>query len=308
MSELVVSAPGKMMLFGEYAVLRGAEAVVAAVDARVEARVIADACSLPPEVSATLAQAGAEVALSLDASALRAGDRKLGLGSSSAGAAAAAGVALALRGDDPAAHRDQAFAWAFDGHRAVAPRGSGADIAAAVHGGILRFRPTEGRPVLSPLALPEGVVPAIVWTGHPARTSDFLDAVSAFSERDAAACDACFARLAEASRDALSALDGTTEDLLRATAAYHDAMDALGQGAEIPIVEERLAQVASRAAAFGGAAKPSGAGGGDVAIAFFPDEEARFAFQSGCLDDGFGILRIGLGAEGVRREPVEPPR
>jgi hypothetical protein len=42
------------------------------------------------------------------------------------------------------------------GHRALSPRGSGADIAAAVYGGTLLFQLAEPKPIVTDLAWPEG--------------------------------------------------------------------------------------------------------------------------------------------------------
>src|SRR5690606_39244631 len=96
-----ISAPGKLMISGEYVVLDGVDALVAAVDARVMARLSPPGSDgspeeapgsprgggLPPE--AVLARRYAEhelgavpMGLTIDTSALRSGDRKLGLGSS----------------------------------------------------------------------------------------------------------------------------------------------------------------------------------------------------------------------------------
>ena len=105
------TAPGKMMLSGEYAVLDGAPAVVAAVQRRAEVRVVAGDYDGPiarglkhaepcfPEVDATRRLAEAELGIELDAeltvdvSQLRGEEVKLGLGSSAAAAAATAAAA-----------------------------------------------------------------------------------------------------------------------------------------------------------------------------------------------------------------------
>jgi phosphomevalonate kinase len=50
--------------------------------------------------------------------------------------------------------------------------------------------------------------------------------------------------------------------------------------------------LATLAAAFGGAAKPSGAGGGDVAVALLPDPEARAHFERACDDAGFHRIPV----------------
>ena len=96
MNRVGASAPGKALLCGEYAVLEGAPAVVAAVDRRVTVSWTDDVVSMPPEVEATLELGRARCGnvpgmLTVDARALRREDIKLGLGSSAAAAAAAAG-------------------------------------------------------------------------------------------------------------------------------------------------------------------------------------------------------------------------
>ncbi len=320
-----VSAPGKMMVSGEYVVLEGAEALVAAVDARLLAigseppadgsgaprDGSPDADGLPPE--AVLARKEAERALgpvamqlTLDRSALNRDGRKLGLGSSSAAAAAAAGAVLAWRGEDPAAHRERVFAWALAGHHAVAPQGSGADVAAATLGGIVRYRrdaPEEARRVDWPGALRV----EIVWTGRPARTSELVAQVKRLAADDPRAYAAAMSRLrgaAEALADAIGR--GDAKAAATAAGAHGEAMDGLGQASGAPIVTDALRRVARLAAERGGGAKPSGAGGGDVALAFFAEDAAAESFRAACEAAGLTLLPLQLGAEGVRVD-ADPP-
>ena len=74
-------APGKVVISGAYAVLEGAPAIVAAVDRYA----VADTARAPDFVSDEVRVAlGGRRAPLVDASALRADGRKLGLGSSAA--------------------------------------------------------------------------------------------------------------------------------------------------------------------------------------------------------------------------------
>ena len=59
-----------------------------------------------------------------------------------------------------------------------------------------------------------------------------------------------------------------------------------------------LTRIAQIAEAFGGAAKPSGAGGGDCAVALLPDPSARDAFLLAITAGGFGVVSSKL-APGV---------
>ena len=64
-----------------------------------------------------------------------------------------------------------------------------------------------------------------------------------------------------------------------------------------------LAEAAKLAEELGGAAKPSGAGGGDVGVAFLTDRGAAETFRQRAPHIGLEILSIRTGASGLRREP-----
>jgi phosphomevalonate kinase len=97
---------------------------------------------------------------------------------------------------------------------------------------------------------------------------------------------------------ALAAAD--VPGVLRSTAAYGEAMGALGAAADIPVVNDTLRKVADLAAQAGGAAKPSGAGGGDVAIAIFADQTTEHRFDQLCREHNFALILMDVGASGVR--------
>ena len=298
------SAPGKMMLSGEYAVLDGAPAVVCAVQRRAlvrwvpagSEREVARGLDHPhpnfPEVAAVAALGGLEGDLVVDVSALRGPQVKLGLGSSAAAAAAAAALVSAR-----ATQEQDVFALAFRGHAEVAPQGSGADVAAAAHGGTLLYE-AKSRSVL-PIPWPPGLRAAVVFTGQAASTRELVGRVRELEGRNRLRYASCMTRLSSAALSLAQAFQTrNVPRIIVETADYHDAMRDLGQAARAPIVEERLAELARLARECGGAAKPSGAGGGDVAIGFFPDPEAHQRYERACADAGFEVLDIDLGGPG----------
>lgn len=312
MSALIgASAPGKLMVSGEYAVLEGAVAVVASVNARVVARwVKVGSASLPPEATEARRLAEAEfgaidAALTIDASALRSADMKLGLGSSAAAAAAAAGAVAASNGrdlEDPSVQR-RVFELALAGHKAIAPEGSGADVAAAALGGFVRFQLSAGGKDVSAeaIAFPTTIAQRVVWTGKEARTSAFIRAVRKFEADDPRGYGLLRDDLRDRAQRFVDAIArGDVREIIAATGAYGLGMGQLGRAADVPIVTAELAQIARLAEAHGGAAKPSGAGGGDVAIAFFPDETLAAAFDSACGEARLARLDLTLGTVGVR--------
>jgi mevalonate kinase len=147
----VVAAPGKLFLVGEYAVLDGAPAVVAAVSRHAVAQFIAggapDSDVVAEAVFAARSGLGERAAalppgsVMVDTSAFAAGETKLGLGSSAATAVASVAAVLELAGLPVATHRDLCFSMADQAHRAAqGGLGSGADVAAAVHGGLIQYR------------------------------------------------------------------------------------------------------------------------------------------------------------------------
>lgn len=313
------------MLAGEYVVLDGARALVAAVDRRAVAcwtparngsrsadRNSAESPPLPPE--ALLARNLAErrfgtvsPEITLDVSALRSGERKLGLGSSASGAAAVAAAVAAHAGRDVTRPdvRREVLDVALEGHRAVAPQGSGADVAASVLGGFVRFRSTgDGDVEAAPVPWPADLRARVVWTGTEARTSELVGKVRALEQASPATYRDRMAALRDAAGAFVEAFcAGDAPGVVAATDAHHRAMADLGDAAGAPIVEAGLARVAERARSAGGAAKPSGAGGGDVAIALFADPSSLEAFDEACRRSGTGVLSLGLGAEGVRPDP-----
>ncbi|HEY6599318.1 MAG TPA: hypothetical protein VIZ30_08395, partial [Pseudomonadales bacterium] len=189
---IVASAPGKLVVSGEYAVLVGAPALVLAVDRRVTSRLhdtssgewrftsngyapdarhplatLLGAKPLPRTDPAYLCQhvlrrlltTGIALdtlptALTIDIDS-RAGfdaGHKLGLGTSAAVCATLSGALLARCGST----RD-VFPIALDAHRAAqGGRGSGVDVAAACHGGLIRYEATMPDPRVTRVPFPAG--------------------------------------------------------------------------------------------------------------------------------------------------------
>jgi phosphomevalonate kinase len=307
--DTVVSAPGKVFLMGEYVVLAGGTAVVAAIDRRVTGRFVPGGNPSSPLV-AEVARMMPNPHLppgapEIDSGALLVGERKLGLGSSAATAATAAGALALAQGWNIEARRSAILSIAMSAHRAAQQgRGSGADVAASVLGGIIAFsRPPGAEPSIRSLPpLPCELV--VFSTGSPSPTVDHLRAVERLAEHDR---DTYVTRMTELRVAAETFLRGyqagDTARLIAAAAAAGTTLDALGRDADFPIVIPALGFAAKLARELGGAAKPSGAGGGDVGVAFFADAEAASAFRNRVPPLGVEILSITTTARGLDRGP-----
>jgi phosphomevalonate kinase len=309
----VVVAPGKVFLVGEYAVLEGGAAVMAAVsryavaqylpDLTPESPVIAEAVKRAVAALGDLARALPPGSALVNTAAFRHKLAKLGLGSSAASAVAAAGSVLAFAGIDIVDKRELLFSIADEGHRAAQNGlGSGADVAAAVHGGFLGFvRPHGSRPLMRPLERPSSLELVVFWTGRSAHTPSLIQAARTFSQRSPAAYNQIMDEMRRTADRFIHAF--VADDAHGAIAqadAYGRTLEMLGSSAGIPIVTAPFAQAADLARQLGGTAKPSGAGAGDVGIALFRDGNAAAEFGRRC-PAGISVLDVKVDTDGAHR-------
>ncbi|MFU8816622.1 MAG: mevalonate kinase [Pseudomonadales bacterium] len=296
------SAPGKVVLWGEYAVLTGAPALVMAVDryARCQLQATADVWEFaalgfaapaariarqrllaadPPPADAvwrTVWQAlravdGAHLPqggqVCLDTRSFHHHGSKLGLGSSAAICVAAYGALCRLLGQQPS------YTGALAVHRQLqGGAGSGIDVAASWHGGTVKFLrgdATEPGPV-SAWSLPAELHVTFIWTGRPASTVDHLARFRAWLERGQ-----------HAPLDALSLASQRlfeTERLEAALKDYVAALQALDAAASLGIFSDAHVRLGRLAIEAGVVYKPCGAGGGDLGAAFTDDAAAAARF------------------------------
>lgn len=320
---VAASAPGKMLIAGEYVVLDGAPAIVSAVQRRALASWTDDVSSLGvafgldepsprfPEAAAArvLAEEQLQIKipgfLTLDVSALRGPTKKLGVGSSAAAAAAAAAAVFASAGHDIADDtcRRQILDVALRAHMDVAPRGSGVDVAGAVIGHTTRY--VKDPLLAEPVTWPTSLIPRIVWTKKEASTRVFLDKLAAYRNADAVGYESRMHQLKAETKSFSTCFDGgSPESIIQSIPPLVAALKALGQASGAEIVEECLEEIASLAQAHHGAAKSSGAGGGDVCLAFFASTQDAEAFDEAIAKTSYEVLDVELGGPGVRAEPT----
>ncbi|MCZ0943687.1 MAG: hypothetical protein OXJ53_11580 [Gammaproteobacteria bacterium] len=307
---IVGRAPGKAVLWGEYAVLAGAPAAVLAVDRQAvcELTPSADYCFIasgfdapeaefrhlprnPPE-AAPAALLAWQVLNTFDGRGLRPGTfrmgtdafyakgRKLGLGSSAALCVAVEGACARWLGEAPRYQRALAAHRRFQGGR-----GSGIDVAAAFFGGALRFQDGEAQPLVA--ALPQC---RFVWTGEGADTGRYIDRFAAYlNGGDTLALD----RLAEQSErlcraPSLDALNG-----------YAQALRQLDRAAGLGIYTAAHRRADSLAKVYKLAYKPCGAGGGDIG-AVFAESPGQFAeFEAAAGAAGLTVLDLEAAPHGI---------
>ncbi len=261
-----VLAPGKLMIAGEYAVLDGAPALVLAVNRGVRC-IVEESDTLeiitPDGDDRFVRPVLKDTPSKYTFSAWNPTDlpEKPGFGGS-----AAACVAACIAAGTPAEE-------AISIHRAVQGGGSGADVAASIHGGMIRFHAGQSTSV-SP------VRPVVIWSGKSAKTQPLIDQYRSWSDRS------------DFVRESAAIVDSFHEDPVARLQENAHLLQHMAIVSGLRYATPRLAAIASTAQRYGGAAKPSGAGGGDCAIALFPDPEAEQAFRSDCLKRGWTLIDV----------------
>jgi len=303
-----VSAPGKLLLLGEYSVAFGGLGLAMAVDRRVELRPapteridrenLVDFCR--DFAAQRLGVATSGPAWRADSSRLYEGEVKLGLGSSAAVAAAAVSSLLVELGHeiDSASERGRLWRLTLDAHRAIqGGSGSGIDIAASVFGGVVGLRAGVSPQEVEACGLPRDLRLVPVWTGEAASTPALLRAVRTFAQSSPGQFDVLMGEMREVVEPFFVEDPCSAGAWIAAARRYGDLMARLGEAAGAGIVTPRIQQLIALAGDLGGAAKPSGAGGGDVVLGFFSDEGAAAKF--GVAAPGADAVPLDLAFEPV---------
>lgn len=349
------SAPGKLLLIGEYAVLDGAQALVLAVDRRVRTevewsdagRAAVDAPQLGieglelafdenrmalcdpagceplgvtgrflPRIVRQLGRPAGDAArlrVAIDSADLfRTGpdglQTKLGLGSSAAVCAALATALaelFAAGGVEPGLEQgpdERLAAWLPLYRASLGSDASGADLAAALFGGLIGYRNGDP-PSARCLELPKDLQWRAVWTGHSAQTTDFVDAYRRW-RRSGTDSGAIVERMRATAGDAVDRAGRGcgAADLMRAASEYAQLLIELGDAIGIDVMTVRHRRLAALAADCGAVYKSCGAGGGDLGIALATDSASLDAFSDLVSRAGGVPLNLEPAESGARPE------
>jgi phosphomevalonate kinase len=300
---VIATAPGKLIVTGEYAVLDGALAVVIAVDRRAIARRVPGAEPASPFLARLIDELGtAAREIVVDSSAFYDGPQKLGLGSSAAVTVAAARLALGE------VDLESLFALVARVHdRAQGVRGSGADLAAAIHGGVIGFTPgnplTHSSPAIARLAWPSAIRLVPFFTGVSADTAQLVSRVAAARAGSPVAVNAALTEIAAASLDVRDALASAGEPVISAFGRASRAVDQLAVATGLDLVPSCVRAAREAMSQLGGTAKTTGAGGGDVAIAVIPRSADVTTATRLLIEQGCRPLSLSIDPTGVDRPP-----
>lgn len=314
------SAPGKLVLSGEYAVLDGAAALSMAVDRRAIVTIVlregdchavtapgfSDSVSLFTAKSGKLSwhagdkdfalfeqvwaatgmSSGEPLSFTLDTRAFRENSIKTGVGSSAALTVALTAAMSAVSGADDAgvarrAHNE------FQGGS-----GSGVDIATSLAGGVVEYRIGENAGLH--VAWPEGLCYAVFWSGVAADTRSKLERLQ---KRPAPPARAALGEAAE--QFAAVFREGPVPRILEELNDYTAALRQFDAETGLGIFAAGHARLADSATAHSAVYKPCGAGGGDVGIAVAAAEDSLSSFTDVAVALGFRRLDMKLDTQGV---------
>ena len=332
MKSLVATAPGKLVLCGEYAVLDGAPAISAAVDRRarvavcetgdggnVEVRTVGfndgvysfratdsgltavgEQGALPLLESAwssSQSNAAGGMSLELETGAFFASSDKHGLGSSAALTVKIAKALAAWSGSDAGV---EARTGMIHSHLQEG-RGSGVDIATSTVGGLICFESQRldeadstatTRSSVGHIKWPAGVEAAVLFSGIAASTPAKLARLGSQSRLPISD------RLVEAAAGAADAWQqGNADQVLHATARFAQTLAKFSDAYGLDVFGGGHAALAELAQARGLVYKPCGAGGGDIGVVLGDDAAAIARFAERAAASGFVALDVRLGGK-----------
>ena len=335
MTTIRATAPGKLVVIGEYAVLQGGPAIVSAVDRRAVAELDTDVAASELRVVNGVNNQGqhygftinngrvqwredpGEQGALLEAAVHVLTDKKVDVaklapfsvqldsqdfytaaGACKLGLGSSAAVAVALTGC-----LQQGINGATDCETALAVHrlfqhnsGSGIDVCASYHGGEQAV--CNGK--VTALTWPQEVYRLPVWTGVTASTPVMLRALAKFAADQPQQHENLLSVLSAHAAAAVQACELADATLLQsALSDCAGALHALDAATGLGIWSAEHVELERLAAEAGLNYKPSGAGGGDFGLATGTDPEAISRFRVRAAETGFACVDFEWGVNGL---------
>lgn len=321
------SAPGKLFILGEYAVLEGAPALLSSVSQRAVAEIstcpgskgsiirmqaaentsaeraedvplLAAAISVLVEKGLIESQVANSRNFSLDTRSFHHDGSKMGLGSSAALTVAV--VACLLQDSDQWQNMDTSefLDLCMAVHRNFqGGYGSGADVATAVYGGCIAFM--SGK-VPERLTLPENLFLGFVWTGTPAGTTDYIKKLYEWRKSTLQSYNNHLNHLRMLAEEGIKECKSNNADsFIEIVTQYNLGLEKLSQQSGMMFYNadhQRLCQLSIDA---GCVYKPSGAGGGDFGMFMSSRQETVGSLEKILQDSGYQLSLTHFSEQGA---------
>jgi phosphomevalonate kinase len=310
-----IEAPGKLILIGEYAVRHAGPAVVMAVDRTA----VLSACngdSSPGglvdyarrECARLLDREPSEVACRVDSSQFYDQGDKLGLGSSAAVVATSVASVFCEAGIDIEGRDERMRLWSMahrihNGFQGV--EGSGIDLAASIFGGLLAIDRGRAPFGVRPWQGPADLRWVFAWSGQPASTACLVEAADRYQRADPLGYQDIIDEMIAVADEVVNPQAKPAARILALIDRYGGLMEQLGKRAAAPIVNDPVRKLMDAARSLGGAAKPSGAGGGDFVLAAFDQPDACAVYRERVQSLGAVPMDFRVQQRGVHLCPEE---
>lgn len=329
MIRISASAPGKILLCGEYAVLDGAPSLCVAVNRRASVLIqqnergehsvrspgfadgsyrfsidpgggfnwnaggeaLPDFSILERVWPAQARQSSPSVDLVLDTGAFvePGGGRKLGLGASAALTVALVGALARLQNTTTELDAMIEAHQQFQGGS-----GSGADVASAFSGGVIEYRRRETA-FVRPMTWRNDLEYAVLWSGQSVSTVQKLSQLAASKADTGSRAD-----LGRASSEIINAWDKAgAEAIISLFDRYTKTLAVFSDDHGLGIFDAGHAELVDLALSCGVVYKPCGAGGGDIGMALSADREAIDRFLADADSHGFTQLELRIDDNGL---------
>lgn len=168
--------------------------------------------------------------------------------------------------------------------------GSGADIAASTLGGLIKYQKQGPQTRHLPPWQNDGWKLQCVFTGHSQSTKAWVKTVLAWAAQHPQRSKETIGSIHQSTLAVLSAVE--QQNGKRLMASFNQAQEALrdlGDATALPIIGDRANAIHQMAVDFGGGAKPSGAGGGDICLTLIPAPKAD-DFSKQLEKNGFSVV------------------
>lgn len=339
------SAPGKLILIGEYVVLEGAPALVCAVDKNAivtiektdkNNSITASALSLnevpfsienkqvvfPIEIaketveklvffkntfdyclqniSKELPDQFLKINIDTESFYSEQLSAKLGFGSSAALTVALVKALFIVTGINlnDGNNLDKLFRFSLAAHKKAQENvGSGIDIAASSYGGVLKYQVTlnkEGDALLPEVIENWADLPMLtIFTGQSESTRKMVFGVNQLKQERPKTYEELMKELRATAKEGLEAYQNrNVYGFMNAVKTYHIQMNMLGMNSGMPIVSDVHQKIARIVHLNAGAYKPSGAGSGDIGIAFAESTEKINMIRKTIEAEGFQCIDV----------------
>jgi len=182
-------------------------------------------------------------------------------------------------------------------HKAQGNMGSGIDIASSAYGNVLEYKVGLNNLAqqITPVEIPvwKELPKIVVFTGSSESTRKMVSGVSTLKKEKPEQHKKLMNNLSKVANQGCTAYKNhDLKSFLDAIKGYYKLMDELGQKSGMPIISPVHQQIAKIVKESGGVYKPSGAGSGDIGIAFAESDSLLKAIQSKIEEHGFGCVDI----------------